>query len=212
MTISIKTLERIFTNYPPDKLPGDIAHAQMTPEVRKHQNYSQKHNAKRSSVVNLFYLKNNIPHILYIKRPKYNGYHSGQVGFPGGKFEIGQDNNLQDTAIRECFEETGVMQNSIKLLSPLSELYIPVSNIYVQPYIGILPEPVKFKENSEVEYFIEVPVSKLIDNNNVSVTTMQYKNISFETPYFAFNGEVVWGATAMITNEIAWILRKTLKL
>ncbi|HEX8516966.1 MAG TPA: CoA pyrophosphatase [Bacteroidia bacterium] len=70
-----------------------------------------------------------------IERPVYEGIHSGQVAFPGGKFDEG-DGELSNTALRETFEEIGIPVNEISILGHLTDLYISPSNFMVTPFIG----------------------------------------------------------------------------
>src|SRR6201988_3139820 len=74
--------------------------------------------------------------ILLIERSIYPGYHSGQIALPGGKAEP-LDIDLQQTALREFFEETGSSETP-EIIGALSPMYIPVSQFMVQPYIAFL--------------------------------------------------------------------------
>ena len=91
----------------------------------------------------------------------------------------------------------------------MTEVYIPPSNFYVQPFIGITNETPKFiKQDDEVEDIVEVSLSHFLDENNVSnklVATSYTAKI--EVPAYELNGHVVWGATAMMLSEIKDILK-----
>ncbi len=76
----------------------------------------------------------NLTRFLLILRKKYPGVHSGQVGFPGGRLEPG-DQSLLHTALRETEEEVGTPGSNIQVIRPVSELYIPPSNFQVQPFL-----------------------------------------------------------------------------
>jgi 8-oxo-dGTP pyrophosphatase MutT (NUDIX family) len=154
----------------------------------------------------LFPNNNNQPTILLIERNSYIGYHSGQIALPGGKAEI-SDDNLQSTALREYFEETGsdIIPTIIGKLTPV---YIPVSKFMVQPYIAYANKKPKFSINTrEVAELIEWEMVHLLDNNTIKETTVEptfgYK---FKTPFFDVHGKVLWGATAMMLNELKCII------
>ncbi len=149
--------------------------------------------------------------LLLILRKVYQGVHSNQIGFPGGKVEK-QDRNLMDTALRETHEEVGVPPDKVEIIKELSEVYIPPSNFLVQPFMGIYPDPQPFvKEESEVERLVEVYLKDFLDDSNhieEILSTSYAKNIN--VPAFKLNGYTVWGATAMMLSEIKELLRQVL--
>ena len=118
-------------------LPGREAQFLMEPLTRRVEMEKQKNrkNAKLSAVLILLYPKDDKIYTAMIKRPVYNGVHSGQIAFPGGKKED-DDLNLSETALRETEEEIGVLRNSVEVIGQLSQLYIPPSNFNVQPVIA----------------------------------------------------------------------------
>ena len=74
-------------------------------------------------------------HILLTLRAKKMRHHGGEVAFPGGMKES-HDKDLLATALRETEEEIGVNQNKVTVLKKLTEVYIPPSNFFVQPFLG----------------------------------------------------------------------------
>ncbi len=145
--------------------------------------------------------------LLLIKRPSYPGVHSDQVAFPGGKRETG-DSDLLATALRETREEVGVAPETISYLRPLSPLYIPPSNFTMSPFVGMAHEPPVFRlQPSEVAALIEVPLAEVLDEASLSsrqLSTSYARQI--EVPVFLLDGQVVWGATAMVLNELKTLL------
>ena len=195
-----------------EKLPGEEAQHKMSPKGRKTTSHylSTNPNPKRSAVLILIYQHQSNPHIVFILRPSYEGTHSGQVAFPGGKVEEG-DTSLQDAALRETEEEIGVNRNTVKLLGALTPLYIPVSNFLVHPFVGSVSAKPRFAPDpNEVEQIIEVSLSEITDDRLVKNKTILIKsvNLEIETPYFDLGGHTVWGATAMILSELKEVLRK----
>jgi 8-oxo-dGTP pyrophosphatase MutT (NUDIX family) len=79
-------------------------------------------------------------------RPSLQGVHSDQVSFPGGRYEE-IDVNLQNTALREAFEEIGIEPQSVEVMGNLTQVYIPVSNSLVQPVAGYTSHQPIFKKN-----------------------------------------------------------------
>ena len=192
------------------KLPGIEAQFKLAPKLRL--NYNAKkikaNDPKIAAVLALFYPnQNNEVTLLLTKRANYNGTHSGQISFPGGKVEQ-SDLNLKQTALRETFEEVGIIDGDIEVIREFTEVYIPPSNFLVTPFIGIIYNKPVFKVNSEVAKIIEVPFSKLIDETSIGsikITNSYMKETS--VPCFKIDDSIIWGATAMILSEIREVLK-----
>lgn len=187
-------------------LPGTEAHFEMAPEMRIKEINELKiaeRNPRNAAVLMLFYPKNDLTHLALILRPVYEGVHSGQIALPGGKVEE-LDENYEQTALRETYEEIGVPSSTIEMIKKMSKIYIPPSNFWVHPYLGFCEQRPEFVlQVEEVDKVIEVPVEELINAKNrvpKVLTTSYAKNI--EVPSFQFNGHTVWGATAMMLNEL----------
>ena len=133
-------------------LPAEASQFKMSPpfrrELLKMHEKEIKH-ANKAGVLALFYPdKLRQTKLVLILRKTYKGVHSAQIGFPGGKFEI-QDKSLKNAAIRETFEEIGVPTDAIEVLRELTQVYIPPSNFYVQPFIGISKSTPTFKKQED---------------------------------------------------------------
>ena len=191
-------------------LPGAEAQGKMAPKNRNYLNINHNSLPQQSAVMLLLYPKNEELYIAYFKRPEYNGPHSGQIAFPGGKAEP-FDSSLQETAIRETEEEFGISRQKIDILGSLTKLYIPISNLEVTPFVGYILEPPEFIPNKkEVSYIIEIPIKKLTNNSFKTTKTKHRHNLDIETPMYIFGNEEIWGATAMITSEFEEIIKETI--
>ncbi len=151
----------------------------------------------------LLFPKQNIWHTLFMLRPDGQGVHSGQLSFPGGKSEEGE--TPAETALRETMEEVGVEKSEIEIIGELSEVYIPPSNYIVKPFVGLMNEtPVFSPSADEVVELIEFPIDNFFQNDIVKekdIFLPKY-NVNFRAPYFDVNGYTLWGATAMMVQEV----------
>ncbi|MCF7569234.1 CoA pyrophosphatase [Sabulilitoribacter arenilitoris] len=194
-------------------LPAEASHLKMVPPFRRELLRQQKNaikNAKEAGVIALFYPNKDFKATLVlILRKTYNGVHSAQVGFPGGKLEL-EDNSLQDAAVRETFEEIGVPIKDIEVVKKLTQVYIPPSNFYVQSFIAISYKTPKFiKQEDEVEAIIEVDLLHFLDDNLLITKKVSTSySVDVEVPAFKLNNYTVWGATAMILSEIKDMLKQ----
>ncbi|MEH6763299.1 MAG: CoA pyrophosphatase [Aequorivita antarctica] len=197
------------------ELPGEAIQFKMAPIERLQELKRvarEKNTAKQAGVMSLFYPSEDYEtRLILILRKTYKGVHSAQVGFPGGKLEA-QDRTIQDAALRETEEEVGVSRNTISVLKKLTEIYIPPSNFFVQPFLGITSELPKFvPQEEEVEALIEVTLLDFMNDANIITQTLSTSYAtSIEVPAFKLNGHIVWGATAMMLNEVRELLKMVL--
>lgn len=203
------------SNLPNLPLPGEEAQHKLAPVLRIQEleqiDFSNK-NSNKAGVMAVFYPDvKQITHLVLILRKTYRGVHSNQVGFPGGRLEV-YDKNLKHTALRETEEEVGISKDEVKVIKKLTKLYIPPSDFWVHPYIGIVDKtPVLKPQESEVEKILEVNLDHFLDDNNLitqKLTTSYAEEI--EVPAYFLNGHVVWGATAMMLSELKDLLKEVL--
>ncbi|WP_258848512.1 CoA pyrophosphatase [Polaribacter sp. WD7] len=186
-------------------LGGLDAQFKMAPKLRLKYDPEQlsANNPKRAAVLALFYPNDkNETTFLLTQRASYKGTHSAQISFPGGKIEQ-IDTSLQETALRETFEEVGIHPDSISVFRELTDVYIPPSNFLATPFLGFSVKRPNFTTNHEVEKLIEVLLSDLLNDSSLTTVIMNTSYMkNAEVPCFKFNNYVVWGATAMMLSEI----------
>ena len=190
-------------------LPGRDVQYQMAPDDRLDLLNKQptNKNTRESAVLLLIYKKNNTPFSILTKRAEYNGHHSGQISFPGGKFEPFKDKTFLDTAIRETHEEIGIKIKKTNILGKLTPLYIPISNIMVYPYVAFCNNNLIFKaDNKEVSRIIEYKLLDLLNPKTKKIDIIEKNGTKIKYPYFNINNQKVWGATAMILNEFIYLI------
>lgn len=192
-----------------EPLPGEEAQFRMA-VIHRRTTMSPPEDVRIASVLALFYPKDEETHLVLIERPAVNANdpHSGQLSFPGGKFEL-EDPDYRYTALRETQEEIGVDPEAIQVLGRLSELYIPVSNFLVHPFVGYTPERPHFvPQESEVKSILEVPFSLIANQKTLLTTDLTIRNgmVLKEVPYFNVYGKILWGATAMMLSELIQVI------
>ncbi len=191
-----------------DALPGRDAQYRMASLRRKEDNdlfFTQPPSGARvASVLNLLHRHQGQWRTVLIQRTSNpRDRHSGQISFPGGRWEE-TDESLEQVALREAEEEVGIDPTRVRLLGRLTELYIPVSNYIVHPFVGVLDGEARFvPQPGEVEsvFTPELGVFRHPDTRKVIDLPLGNGITLAGVPYFEVDGHVVWGATAMIMNE-----------
>ena len=192
-------------------LGGLDAQFELAPKFRKKytQEFLAAQNAKKAAVLVLFYPNaQGKTYFLLTLRANYNGTHASQISFPGGKFDSADD-SLKTTALREAQEEVGIQPDDVHIFKQITNVFIPPSNFLVTPFLGLLNYTPILTKNEEVEENIEVLLEDLLSENAFSTTvvTTSYAK-SIPVPCFNLSNFIVWGATAMMLNEIKVLLKE----
>ncbi|AWH72659.1 coenzyme A pyrophosphatase [Dokdonia sp. Dokd-P16] len=198
-------------------LPGRDVQLEMAPTERLKEFEELEistRNPRQAGVMCLFYpTPDGDTEFILILRKTYEGVHSNQVGFPGGKVEL-TDRDLAHTALRETEEEVGVPQSHVVITRKLTNIYIPPSNFWVQSFIGHLDHtPAFIAQESEVESLIPVPLSEFLSDTCITTQKLSTSYMDdMEVPAYKLQGHIVWGATAMMLSEVRSLLNTSLKL
>lgn len=192
------------------ELGGLEAQFKLAPKLRlKYDKQKiQAKNPKKAAVLALFYPnKKNETSILLTQRASYKGTHSAQISFPGGKVEK-TDKNLQETALREAFEEVGIQKEDVTVIREMTDVYIPPSNFLATPFIAFANAEPKYLINHEVDSIIEITVNDLLSESSITSITMNTSYMdNIDVPAFSINSKIIWGATGMMLSEIKDILK-----
>ena len=194
-------------------LPGETAQNTMASSAR-HTSLMEKPpvNTRDASVLVLLTPANEKENlleweVLLIRRNEYPGVHSGQISFPGGRYEK-EDTDLWNTACREAYEEVGIQENHLEKVGQLTELYVPSSNFLIHPFVSICTAVDEIRTNPrEVVNYKRVPL-KVFDPDKATLKDFVYPDgKKWLAPTWPYEDYVIWGATAMILAELYTSIR-----
>jgi 8-oxo-dGTP pyrophosphatase MutT (NUDIX family) len=163
---------------------------------------------REAGVLFLLYPLNGDLTFVLTKRTDTVATHKGQVSLPGGAREA-VDQDIERTAVREVCEEIGFCDvNAMQMLGSLTSLYINVSDYEVHPYVGWVGyQPLFTVQPEEVARVIEMPLSALVDDRIKRQERWNLRGMELDVPFYHFDGETIWGATAILLSEFEWRLK-----
>lgn len=187
-------------------LPGETAHMMMEAFSASYLGVRPTEQTRKSAVLLLIYPFKDEIYFPLILRNSYDGFHSGEVGFPGGRYEQ-TDQDLIQTALREANEEIGLCSEDVKILGTLSEIYIGPSDFLVLPVVGYIPyRPHFMPDPREVQQILEAKLTYFSDPKIIGCAKIRIPGDVVLTPYYELNGHKAWGATAKMIRELLTII------
>jgi 8-oxo-dGTP pyrophosphatase MutT (NUDIX family) len=140
-------------------------------------------------------------HVVVTLRTDYVEHHKGQISFPGGACDPG-DADLEETALRETFEEIGVSPEEVEVLGALDDM-ATVTSFVVTPFVGVIPYPCNYQlSEHEVEAVIEVPLSFLCEPSHLHVERREHQGHDVDVLFWEYGAFTIWGATARILKSL----------
>lgn len=188
-------------------LPGPSVRRTMEPEL-SYGRYAgpARYDARRAAVAIALYQMGGIWHLPLVIRPKFLKHHAGQIGLPGGIIDPGETS--QQAALREFEEELGIGRSAATPLGQLSPLYVFGTNFLITPWIVALSSPVTFHPSAaEVQEVLQVPLMHLLDPASRGQRIEKRGTLQLIAPHFHWQGNNIWGATAMILAEFVAAIR-----
>lgn len=139
-------------------------------------------------------------HLLLTLRTDTVMHHKGQVSFPGGAREE-QDASLEQTALRETYEEVGIPPEMVSIIGQLDD-FPTITDFMVTPYVAAIPYPYPHRINTdEVAELVEVPLELFLSDRAFEIKEKTYRGVTYPVYYYYFKHVVIWGVTGFIVNR-----------
>ncbi len=139
-------------------------------------------------------------HVVLTKRRADLRHHAGEISFPGGRRDP-EDGTLADTALREAEEEIGLTRAQVSLVGALERTSTFVTNYAIHPFVGVIDGQRTWRASArEVERVIEPSLCEVLAGR--TRTQIERRGFRFETDAYVFDGQLVWGATARILEDL----------
>ena len=148
--------------------------------------------------------------VLLTKRTEHLSNHAGQISFPGGRVDDGDD-GPEHTALRETEEEVGIDRSRIEIVSHLDD-YVVGTGFLVRPVVGFIEPPIDVdKHDHEVDEVFEAPLEFLIDPENVERHHREFNGRVRHFFAITYRDYYIWGATAgMLCNLAERLARRVI--
>lgn len=141
------------------------------------------------------------PGVVLTQRPNSMRDHPGQVAFPGGKIDHGED--AVTAALREAEEELAMPREAVRLIGT-SDLYTTGTGFDVTPVLGVVPPDLDLMPNpAEVEDWFEAPLALLLDRSNWKENEVFWRGATRRYLEMDYSGFRIWGVTAAIIANLS---------
>jgi 8-oxo-dGTP pyrophosphatase MutT (NUDIX family) len=189
-------------------LPGPEIVSLYEPTISVGSHYADSPvDAQPAAVLVLLYPHEGRWHVPLTLRGSHLDHHAGQVSLPGGMIEPGE--TASEAAVREFHEELGAEDVDVRILGPLTPLYLGVSHFRVEPWLAVADHRGCMRpDNNEVDELFEVPLAHLLDPRNFGRHERRRGEARFLAPHFLWHNHYIWGATCMILGELVTIVRE----
>jgi 8-oxo-dGTP pyrophosphatase MutT (NUDIX family) len=155
-----------------------------------------------SAVLAPLYEREGDVYVVLTRRAQHLRSHRGEVSFPGGGQDEGED--LQATARREAWEETGLDPAAVEIVGELHHLQTVTSRSYIVPFVGILPagRPELIANPDEVERILHVPLAELLAEGVYHEEDWGLIPLERHISFFELSGDTIWGATGWMLRDL----------
>ena len=145
------------------------------------------------------------PGCLFLHRPSNMRAHAGQIAFPGGRIDPGED--AVQAALREAWEELGIPPEDVQVVGT-TDVYRTGSGYEITPVLGLIPADLRIVPNpAEVAQWFEAPVDFVLDPANQVEKTIEHEGAMHRFVEIDWQGHAIWGVTGAILHNLAGRLR-----
>jgi 8-oxo-dGTP pyrophosphatase MutT (NUDIX family) len=135
------------------------------------------------------------PGLVFTERRSDLRRHAGEISFPGGRRDEGED--LLETALREAEEEIGLSRDKVEVVGALAPLGTFVTNYKVHPFVGLIDQGLRFEPNpTEVESVLIASLDDLVAGYDRR--RLVRRGVPIKTDTYLISDKLIWGATARI--------------
>jgi 8-oxo-dGTP pyrophosphatase MutT (NUDIX family) len=160
---------------------------------------------RASAVLVPLYEADGETHVVLTRRAQHLRSHRGEVSFPGGGQDPGED--LRDTALREAHEETALDPSTVEIIGELDHLTTISSRSFIVPYVAALPGRPELEPNeAEVEHILHVPLSELLLEEVFREERWGVAPLDRPITFFEVVGDTIWGATGAMLRQLLVIV------
>jgi 8-oxo-dGTP pyrophosphatase MutT (NUDIX family) len=146
------------------------------------------------------YLDGGHLHAVFTKRRDDLSHHAGEISFPGGRQDFPEE-DLRTTALREAQEEIGLAPEDVELVGALPPVGTFVTNYKIHPFVGVIkPGHAWTPQPTEVEVILELSIPSLLAGYEMK--RLVRKGVPFKTPTYTVDGNLIWGATGRIVEQL----------
>jgi 8-oxo-dGTP pyrophosphatase MutT (NUDIX family) len=161
----------------------------------------------QAAVLVPLYLEGGRLHAVFTKRPADMRRHAGEISFPGGRRDEGEE--LPETALREAEEEIGLARQQVQVVGALPPTGTIVTNYSVYPFVGLTRSGNAFRPNPvEVDQIVELALADLVEG--FERKRLIRRGVPIKTDTYTVGGHLIWGATARILGALLERLRPLL--
>lgn len=142
--------------------------------------------------------------VLLTRRTDHLYDHAGQISFPGGRVDPGDDGPVA-AALREAEEEVGLPLDSLELAGEL-DLYITRTGFEITPVVGFSPPFEAKPDRFEVAEVFEVPLGYFLEPKSRQIHSRMFQGRERQFYVYPYGDYYIWGATAGVLNNLAEVL------
>jgi 8-oxo-dGTP pyrophosphatase MutT (NUDIX family) len=183
------------------RIDGERVRAVFPPDLRGRPSPVAAEGGTPSAVLVPLYDHGDELHVVLTRRSWNLRTHRGEVSFPGGRADPGED--PRTTALREACEEVGLDPGEVEALGELDHLTTVTRRAYIVPVLGLLPGRPELTANAgEVDAVLHVPLAELLDDEVFREEQWGTPDLSRPVYFFELVGDTVWGATAAMLRQL----------